>query len=196
MAKPNYKQIFAIKKQNEERIKKLCPKATHTSGIYFIYREQNGFKFGYVGQATKSLLSRLGEHLNGYKQHIDLSIRKYGLYDKVKNPYGYKVSIICYCTPEQCNEKEQEFIKKYANEGWQLRNSTTGSQGEGKQSIIENKSTKGYREGVAYGELKTKRQVKVFFDKYLDFVIKDKPNKVKERKYNEFKEWLNGEEEK
>lgn len=188
--KPNYKQIFAIKKENEERIKKLCPKATHTSGIYFIYREQNGFKFGYVGQATKSLLSRLGEHLNGYKQHIDLSIRKYGLYDKVKNPYGYKVSIICYCTPEQCNEKEQEFIKKFANEGWQLRNSTTGSQGEGKQSIIENKSTKGYREGVAYGELKTKREVKVFFDKYLDFTIKAPSNKIKERKHNEFKEWL------
>lgn len=194
MGNINYKQVFAIKKQNEERIKKLCPKATHTSGIYFIYREQNGFKFGYVGQATKSLLSRLGEHLNGYKQHIDLSIRKYGLYDKVKNPFGYKIAIICYCTPEQCDEKEQEFIKKYANEGWQLRNSTTGSQGEGKQSIIENKSTKGYREGVAFGELKSKREVKVFFDKYLDFIIKDKPNKVKERKYNEFKEWLENEE--
>ena len=186
----NYKKGFAIKKENEERIKKLCPKATHTSGCYFIYREQNGFKFGYVGQATKSLLSRLGEHLNGYKQHIDLSIRKYGLYDAIKNPFGYKVAILCYCEPIKCDEKEQFYIKKYANEGWQLRNSTTGSQGEGKHSIIENKSTKGYREGVAYGELKTKRQIKVFFKKYLDFVIKDKPNKVKERKYNEFKEWL------
>jgi hypothetical protein len=39
------------------------------------------------------------------------------------------------------------------------------------------------------------REVKVFFDKYLDFSIKDKPTKIKERKYNEFKEWLNDENE-
>ena len=188
--KPNYKQVFAIKKQNEERIKKICPKANHTSGCYFIYREQNGFKFGYVGQATKSLLSRLADHLNGYKQHIDLSIRKYGLYDETKNPFGYKVAILCYCEPNKCDEKEQFYIKKYANEGWQLRNSTTGSQGEGKQSMIENQSPKNYREGVAYGELKTKRKVKEYFDKYLDVSIRPPSNKTKERKYNEFKEWL------
>lgn len=194
MSNVNYKKIFALKKQNEERIKKLCPKASDTSGIYFIYREQNGIKFGYVGQATKSLLSRLAEHLNGYKQHIDLSIRKYGLYDKVKNPFGYKIDILCFCPPNECDEKEQFYIKKFANEGYQLRNSTTGSQGEGKQSIIENQSTKGYREGVAYGELKTKRKVNEYFNKYLDYSIKGDTNKIKERKYNEFKNWLEGDE--
>lgn len=192
MTKQNYKQIFAIKKQNEERIKKLCPKAIDTSGIYFIHREQNGFKFGYVGQATKSLLSRLADHLNGYSQHIDLSIRKYGLFDSVKNPFGYKVSIICYCKPQECDEKEQFYIKKFANEGWQLRNSTSGSQGEGKQSIVENKSTKGYREGLAQGRKNAIKEIKIFFDKYLDFIIKGDTNKIKERKFNEFKNFLEG----
>ena len=114
MAKPNYKQIFAIKKEDKERIKKLCPKAIDTSGIYFIYRIQDGIKFGYVGKASKSLLSRLADHLQGYKtknpSHIDKSLKKYGLYDENKNPYGYKVSIICYCKPEECNEKERYYI--------------------------------------------------------------------------------------
>jgi hypothetical protein len=34
------------------------------------------------------------------------------------------------------------------------------------------------------------REVKVFFDKYLDYSVKGVSNKIKERKYNEFKEWL------
>ena len=53
----NYKQIYAIKMQNEKRIKKLCPKAEHKSGIYCFEREdENGFKYAYVGLATKSVL--------------------------------------------------------------------------------------------------------------------------------------------
>lgn len=192
--KPNYKQVFAIKKQNEERIKKLCPKATHTSGIYIFHRYQDDFRFAYIGQATKSLLSRLADHLNGYSQHIDLSIRKWGLYDEYKNPNGYRVDILCYCMPKECDDKEQYYIKLYANMGYQLRNVTTGSQGEGKQGMTENKPPKNYHQGVAYGELKTKRKVKEYFDKYLDYSVKGVSNKIKERKYNEFKEWLDNEE--
>ena len=60
--------------------------------------------------------------------------------------------------------------------------------------MIENQSPKNYREGVAYGELKTKRKVKEYFDKYLDYSVKGVSNKIKERKYNEFKDWLNDEE--
>jgi hypothetical protein len=194
MTKPNYKQVFAKKKKNEETIKKLCPKAIHTAGIYFIHREQDGFRFGYVGLATKSLLSRLADHLNGYSQHIDLSIRKFGLYDEIKNPYGYKIDILQYCKPNECNDLEQYYIKKYANDGYQLRNSTSGSQGKGKQGIVENKSPKNYRQGVAYGELKTKRKVKEYFDKYLCYYMQEPINVIRNRKYNEFKEWLESDE--
>ena len=190
MKNVNYKQIFAKKKQNEERIKKLCPKATTTSGIYIFHRYQGDFKFAYIGQATKSLLSRLADHLNGYEQHIDLSIRKWGLYDEYKNPNGYRVDILCYCSPKDCDEREQYYIKLYANIGYQLRNVTTGSQGEGKQGMTENKPPKNYHQGVAYGELKTKRKIREFFDKYLDAIIKQPTNKIKERKLQEFYDFI------
>ena len=190
MAKPNYAQIFARKQSNEDRIKKLCPQAKHKSGIYVFHREENGFRHAYVGLATKSLLTRLSQHLEGHESHIDKSIRKYGLFNEEKNPYGYKVSIICYCPAEECNEKEQYYIKLLANKGWQMKNTTGGSQGQGKVDINERKPSKTYTQGVAYGTLKTKRKVKEFFDKYLDFVVKQPSTKIKERKFAEFGEFL------
>lgn len=197
MATPNYRQIFAIKKEDKARIKKLCPKAIDTSGIYFIYRIQDGIKFGYVGKASKSLLSRLADHLQGYKtknpSHIDKSLKKYGLYDENTNPYGYKISIICYCKPEDCNEKERYYIKECANKGWQLRNTENGGL-LGKQDINERQPPKSYRDGIAQGYKNAVKEIKVFFEKYLDFTVKGNYNKIKERKFNEFKEWLNSEE--
>ena len=110
----NYRQIYARKAECEKRIKEVCPQATHESGIYCFTRvDEDGFKFAYVGQASKSLLTRLGDHLVGY-QHIDLSIKKHGLYSQ-ENPYGYKVDILCKCPAEECNEKEQYYIKKAAD---------------------------------------------------------------------------------
>ena len=111
----NYKQIYAIKKANEERILKVCPNCPNTSGIYFLLREENGFKFGYIGQA-KHLLSRLAQHLSGY-QHIDLSIKKHGLWSE-DNPNGYKVHFLRFPKSE-LDEKEQFYIKKY---GFMLNN--------------------------------------------------------------------------
>jgi hypothetical protein len=49
MDKPNYRQIYAIKKKNKERIKAICPDCPNTSGIYFLLREEDGFKFAYIG---------------------------------------------------------------------------------------------------------------------------------------------------
>ena len=89
----NYRQIYARKAECEKRIKEVCPQATHDSGIYCFTRvDEDGFKFAYVGLASKSLLARLGEHLVGY-QHIDLSIKKHGLDHEVtitmmELPYG------------------------------------------------------------------------------------------------------------
>lgn len=184
----NYRQVFAIKNKNKNIIKKLVPNIQDKSGIYILTREENGFRYGYIGLATVSVWTRLAEHLSGY-QHIDLSIRNHGWYSN-SNPTGYKIEYF-YAPSDKLNDLEQEYIKKYANDGYQLRNKTSGSQGKGKFGIADNKPSKGYYDGVAYGTTKTKRKVKEFFDKYLDYKIKgDKPNKIKERKLAEFGEFI------
>ena len=103
----NYRQIYARKAECEKRIKEVCPDITNASGIYFILREENGFKFGYIGKA-KHLKERLGQHLIGY-QHIDLSIKKHGLWSE-ENPTGYKIHFLQF--PEsELDEKERYFIQ-------------------------------------------------------------------------------------
>lgn len=189
---PNYKQIFAIRKQNEEKIKKLCPEAKQASGIYCFYRiDENNFHFCYIGQASKdNLLSRCASHLEGYKQHIDLSIRKYGLYDEEKNPYGYKLKILCYCPAEECDEKEQFYIKQYAEDGWQLKNVEIGGKKD-KTDLNERKQGRGYREGVAQGRKNASKEVAKLFEKNLTYGINGTPNKNKEKALAKFEEFLN-----
>jgi hypothetical protein len=188
----NYRQIYAIKAENEKKILRVCPDAKRESGIYCFYRiNEQGFKFAYVGLATKSVLTRLAEHLSGYNQHIDLSIRKYGLYDEETNPFGYKITVLCYCPEEECNEKEQYYIKQYADEGWQLRNVTGGSQGEGKFNLAEGKSPKGYREGLEKGYQNARKDVAKLFDKNLTYSINGKPGKRNQAAYEKFTEFLN-----
>ena len=81
--------------QNERQIKKLCPKAEHKSGIYCFHREdENGFKYAYVGLATKSVLSRCADHLRGFEQHIDKSIKNIN-YIAMKIFFGWKL-ILCF----------------------------------------------------------------------------------------------------
>lgn len=193
--KPNYKQIFAKKKALENKVLKLCPNARDEKGIYSFTRlDDHNVRHFYAGQSV-TCLSRIVSHLQGYDSHIDKSIRKWGLYDEVKNPYGYKIHILEYTN--DLDEREKYWIMQYINKGFQSKNVSYGGQGEGKSHLNENKQGKGYYQGVSYGELKTKRKVKDYFDKYLDFTIKSPSNKIKERKYNEFKEWLNnGNEEK
>jgi hypothetical protein len=98
----DYKKIYAIKKANEERILKVCPNCPNTSGIYFLLRDDDGFKYAYIGQAVK-LRERLASHLSGY-QHIDLSIKKHGLWSK-ENQTGYKLHFLEY--PENLLDKMQ-----------------------------------------------------------------------------------------
>lgn len=186
----NYRKIMAIRKANEDKIRRVCPEVTDNAGIYLFWRiDENMFKYAYVGQA-KNLLKRLAEHLNGY-QHIDLSIKKHKLYDETNNPCGYHIVIIEECSLEKLDEREQYWIKYYADQGFQLRNKTTGSQSEGKAALGDGKSTKGYRDGLSQGRKKTQKEIKTLFDKYLTYSIKDKPNKIKQRKYDEFTAFLN-----
>ena len=171
MSKPNFKQIYARKAECERRIKEVCPNATHESGIYCFTRvDEDGFKFAYVGLASKSLLTRLGEHLVGY-QHIDLSIKKHGLYSQ-ENPHGYKVDILCKCPAEECNEKEQYYIKKAADAGFQLKNSTTGSQGKGKKGLENGRPVRGYWDGVSQGEKRLAQELKHIIDTHLVISLK------------------------
>lgn len=190
----NYRQIYARKAECEKRIKSVCPQATHESGIYCFTRvDEDGFKFAYVGLASKSLLTRLGEHLVGY-QHIDLSIKKHGLYSQ-ENPYGYKVDILCKCPAEECNEKEQYYIKKAADAGYQLRNHNSGSQGKGRRTFDNAKPSKTYREGLAQGYTNARREVSHWFSLHLDVSMK-KPTKNAEKALAKFQDFINIEEEK
>ena len=164
----NYKQIYAIKKANEERILKVCPNCPNTSGIYFLLREENGFKFGYIGQA-KHLLSRLAQHLSGY-QHIDLSIKKHGLWSK-ENPTGYKVHFLEFAE-NMLDEMEQKYIKQYANAGYQMRNATSGSQGVGKKGLDNARATRTYYDGLEQGKKVMAREIKHIIDTHLEIRLK------------------------
>ena len=188
----NYKQIYAIKKANEERILKVCPNCPNTSGIYFLLREENGFKFGYIGKA-KHLLDRLGSHLSGRKQHIDRSLLKHGLWSE-ENPTGYKVHFLKF--PESdLNEKEQFYIQKYANAGYQLRNVESGGS-LGKTDIGERKAARGYYDGLEQGRKNTQRFIADLFAKHLDYKPKkEPPNAYHKRAMEKFKIFLEGDNE-
>lgn len=185
----NYRQIKAIEKKNKDRILKLHPNTPDTSGIYVFYRMEDDFKYAYIGQA-KHLLTRLAQHLSGY-QHIDLSIKKHGLWSEV-NPCGWKF-IWMLCPEYKLDEYEQHYIKEYANNGFQLRNKTSGSQGEGKFGIAENKPAKGYYDGLKQGYKNAQKFVANLFEKHLNYSQKsDKPNKNQEKALAKFEEFLKG----
>lgn len=193
----DYKKIYAIKMQNERQIKKLCPKAEHKSGIYCFHREdENGFKYAYVGLATKSVLSRCADHLRGFEQHIDKSIKKHKLYSD-ENPFGWKLDILCFCSAEECNEKEQFYIKKVHQSGRQLLNVTGGSQGKGKFNISENRATKGYLQGLANGYMNARKDIAHLFKLHLDYTTKRQPPTVNQQKalqkFADFLDWENKE---
>lgn len=183
----DYKQIFARKEEEKKKLLALNSQLDNQSGIYIFTRFENGFKFAYVGQALH-LLDRLISHLQGYEQHIDRSLKKHKLWSK-DNPNGWQIKFI-HCHQENLNAIEQQMILEYATSGYQMLNKTSGSQGEEKFAIVDNQR-KGYLKGKQDGKIATLRQIKVYFDKYLDFVIKGKETKIKARKLQEFRELLN-----
>lgn len=190
-AMKNYKQIYAIKAKNEKQILYHNPNVPKRSGIYFLLREENGFKFAYIGQAV-NLLSRLASHLSGY-QHIDLSIKKHGLWSE-ENLTGYKIFFLEFPSSE-LNEKEMYYIRKYANAGYQLRNSTSGSQGKGKNGLDNQKQPRTYTEGKAEGKKQLAREIRHLFDLHLDYMPKKTPpTKLQEKAMQKFKDFLESEE--
>ncbi len=185
----NPRQRYAIESKNRKRLLEVNPGLTDESGIYFLTRtDENGFRYAYIGQAVH-ILQRLAGHLVGY-QHIDLSLKKHGLYS-IENPYGWKIGFMHFPV-NQLDEKEQYYIKMYADNGYQLRNKTSGSQGEGKAQIDEYRPQKGYRDGIKQGRKNLARELSSIADKHLTISVRaDKQgNKVSEKQFEKFKELL------
>lgn len=174
----DYKQRYAILAKNKATIRKYFPTVTDDCGIYVLTREEDGIKYGYIGQSLHCW-TRLAEHLSGY-QHIDLSLKKHGLYS-LENPTGYAVLQI-YCAKDKLDEKEQFYIRKYAQAGYQLRNHTTGSQGAGKRGI-DQKPSRGYYDGKQQGQADVIKEIQKLA-KYLN--ITPRGGKLSERMYEKF----------
>lgn len=186
----NIRKAFAIEAKNKRILLKVNPMLNDKSGIYFLTREdENGFKYAYVGQA-KHILTRLAQHLSGYSQHIDLSLKKHKLWSP-DNPYGWCVNALNF--PEnQLDEKEQFFIKQYANSGYQLRNKTSGSQGSGKAQIDEYKPQKSYRQGIQQGKKMLARELSDIAGKHLEIGLKPEKqnNKTSKRMLDKFNDLM------
>ncbi len=188
----NYRQIKAIEAANRKQLLAVNPELNDNSGIYVLARvDENGIKYAYVGQA-KHILQRLCSHLTGYQQHIDLSIRKHGLYS-FKNPFGWYVSIR-ECEEDELDEKEKRIIKEYARMGYQLRNVSLGGQGENRSSgqIGDRKPSKGYRDGIQQGRKNLARELANIADKHLVIALKPEKqnNAVSQRQFAKFQELL------
>lgn len=184
--KKNMRQIKAIEKANRERLLKVNPDLTDESGIYFLTRVQPE---GYIGQA-RHVCQRLCQHLSGYDQYVDRSLRAHGLYSE-DNPYGYKVNFLPF--PEnKLDEMEQYYIQKYLENGYRLKNKTAGSQGVGKVKIADFKPAKGYHDGIKAGKKSLAKELSHIIDTHLTVSLKEgkENNKVSQRALEKFKELL------
>lgn len=186
----NPRQRYAIEAKNRKRLLEVNSSLTDESGIYFLTRtDENGFRYAYIGQAVH-ILQRLAQHLVGY-QHIDLSLKKHGLYAD-DNPYGWKIGFLNFPKTE-LDKQEQYYIKVYADSGYQLRNKTSGSQGEGKTKIDEYRPTKGYRDGIRQGKINLARELSSIAEKHLRIELREdkQGNKVSEKQLDKFMELIN-----
>lgn len=188
----NFRKAKAIEKKNKKRLLAINPKLDEQSGIYFLTRtDEDAIRFAYIGQA-KHILTRLAQHLVGY-QHIDLSLKKHGLYSE-DNPYGWKVGFLHFPISE-LDDKEQYYIKQYAQAGYQLRNKTSGSQGVGKRQIDEYKPQKGYYDGILQGKKSLAKELSGIIGKHLVVSLKEekKNNKVSIKAFEKFNNLLSEE---
>lgn len=164
------KKAQAIEQQNKEKFLRLNPSLNDNSGIYLLLRrDENGIRYFYCGQA-KHILTRLAQHMTGY-QHIDLSLKKRGLYS-LKNPFGYFVSFQN-CREEQLDAMEQYWILELTKRGYQCRyNKTAGGQGQGKERINEFRQARTYTEGMHQGRQRLADELAEIADKYLQISVK------------------------
>lgn len=185
----NFRKSKAIEYKNKKRLMEANSELNEGSGIYFLTRtDEDGIRYAYIGQA-KHILTRLTQHFVGY-QHIDLSLRKHGLYTEGKQ-FGWKVGFLNFPISE-LDEKEQYYIKQYAQYGYQLRNKTSGSQGAGKKQIDEYRPQKGYHDGIKQGKKMLARELTNIISKHLVVNLKEekKNNKVSIKAFEKFNNLL------
>lgn len=185
----NFRKSKAIEYKNKKRLMEANSELNEGSGIYFLTRtDEDGIRYVYIGQA-KHILTRLAQHFVGY-QHIDLSLKKHGLYTEGKQ-FGWKVGFLNFPISE-LDEKEQHYIKQYAQSGYQLRNKTSGSQGAGKKQIDEYRPQKGYHDGIKQGKKMLARELTNIISKHLVVNLKEekKNNKVSIKAFEKFNNLL------
>lgn len=188
----NYAQLFTIQDKIESQIRQVCPTINHRSGIYFYTRVDIADptkKACYIGKSV-DILSRCISHQQGWKQRIDQSIRKRGYYSD-KNLGGWKLNFLNFPV-DQLDEKEAFYIDMYKNANYEMYNVESGGT-TGKTLINERKPSKTYRDGIVQGQKSTKAKVQTYFTKYLDYSVKLPSTKIKEKKFAEFKQFLEGE---
>lgn len=178
----NMAKAKAIEQSNKKRLLAVNPKLDEKSGIYILWRTE---VHAYVGQSV-GLLTRLAQHLAGYSQHIDLSLKKHKLYSS-DNQYGYRVDFI-HCDKSELDDKEREYIQKCIDKGWILKNKTSGGQDDGKEKIAEYKPQKGYRDGILQGKKSLARELSQIISKHLTVRLKDEKqgNKVSQKQLEKF----------
>lgn len=185
----NYADMFITRQQIEKQLKYACPNIEHKSGIYFYIREkleQGGGFACYIGKSV-DVLDRCIAHQVSWEQRIDISLKSRKYYSK-NNLNGWRLNVL-YFPEELLYKKERYYIELYQRKGYEMLNIESGGLQE-KFDIAERKSPKTYREGIAQGEKKAYKRVREFFDKYLDYSLKEPSNKTKERKLKEFEELL------
>lgn len=184
MQNRNIAKAKAIEYKNKQRLLKVNPNLNDNSGIYFLTRvDENGIKYSYVGQA-KHLITRLAQHLVNF-QHIDLSLKKHGLYS-AENIYGWKIGFMNFPL-NQLDEKERYYITLYAKNGYQSRNKDTGG-GAGKEQIDDYRPQKGYYDGLAQGRKNLAKELLHIIDLHLTVGLKEgkENNKVSQKALEKF----------
>ena len=187
----NYKLIAkrkAIEKDMHNKLVQMGYNIPKSSGIYIFTRSE---VFAYIGQA-KDLERRIIDHILNYDQRIDISLKKRGIYDKNTNEGEWCLSYIP-CDISELDSMERQYISAYQKNGVALYNITSGGQDAGKTDINARKPSKTYKQGVEYGREQERAKIKQLFEKYLDYSIKGASNKIKERKLQEFAEYLDRE---
>lgn len=186
----------------KKRLLKLYPSLPERTGIYILTRtDEKGFKYAYIGQtkAKGGILQRLAQHLLGY-QHIDLSLKAHKFQGEKGVKFGWEISWL-ECLEEELDKLEQEYILTYANRGYQLRNKNAGSQSVGRTGLGEQRESRGYRDGLKQGYQNCLKEVKEYFDKYLNYITKTNKDcykkdgtlkQIYKDKFDEFTELLEG----
>ena len=189
MPKFDYKKLFSVQSELEKIVKRACPTMTHTSGIYFYTRVDDEGKYAYIGKSVDAIVRSIS-HIQGYKQSIDISLKKWGFYSE-ENKMGWHLNFLPF--PEELlDEKESFYIDKYRNAGYVLYNVESGGT-VGKEIIGDKKAPKGYKDGLIQGTKNTQKEISKLFEKNLIFDINGKPNKNKQKAYVKFENFLRGE---